>query len=386
MLKKIDDFFDGLFNAVEPIPMGVYRYQAPPDAEMPYKMHLRVEADGSGLLIINASTVLHLNQTAVDNAYYFIAGIAKDDIPALVAARYDVSIGQAKRDMEKFFDKIDALIQSEDLDPVTYLDMERVDPYSQKLSAPYRLDCALTYSVSEGTDAKAAPTERVDKELDTVEWKHILVNAFDAGIPHVVFTGGEPTLRDDLVDLIAKAEELGIVTGLLTDGLKFSTKKYMNTILQSGLDHIMLLCQPNNKTFWRALKNLMPEDIAVTVHVTLDEDDEKKTGALLERLAKEDVTSISLSASSPKLADALAFASQKASELEMRMVWDLPVPYSAFHPVAVELKAESTPAPKGAGRAWLYVEPDGDVLPAQGVNKVLGNILSDPWKKIWKPR
>jgi len=32
----------------------------------------------------------------------------------------------------------------------------------------------------------------------------------------------------------------------------------------------------------------------------------------------------------------------------------------------------------------LYVEPDGDVLPAQGVNRVLGNILTDPWKKIWK--
>ena len=41
---------------------------------------------------------------------------------------------------------------------------------------------------------------------------------------------------------------------------------------------------------------------------------------------------------------------------------------------------------KGAGTAWLYVEPDGDVLPAQGVNKVLGNLLTDPWEKIWKKR
>jgi MoaA/NifB/PqqE/SkfB family radical SAM enzyme len=33
----------------------------------------------------------------------------------------------------------------------------------------------------------------------------------------------------------------------------------------------------------------------------------------------------------------------------------------------------------------LYVEPDGDVLPAQGINQVLGNFLNDAWEKIWKP-
>jgi MoaA/NifB/PqqE/SkfB family radical SAM enzyme len=36
----------------------------------------------------------------------------------------------------------------------------------------------------------------------------------------------------------------------------------------------------------------------------------------------------------------------------------------------------------GAGKAWLYIEPDGDVLPDQLINQVLGNILTDPWEKI----
>ncbi len=40
--------------------------------------------------------------------------------------------------------------------------------------------------------------------------------------------------------------------------------------------------------------------------------------------------------------------------------------------------------PTGAGHAWLYIEPDGDVLPAQGINQVLGNILKDPWETIWQ--
>jgi len=193
-------------------------------------------------------------------------------------------------------------------------------------------------------------------------------------------------MRDDLPDLIETAEDLGIVCGLLTDGFKFSDKKYMNHLLQNGLDHIMLLCQAENKIFWKALKNLMPEDIAVTVHITLNNDNHKDVPALLEKLAKEDVTSVSLSAVSSNLVDALAAASQKASDLHLRQVWDLPVPYSSFNPVAVELESGAESAPKGAGKAWLYVEPDGDVLPAQGINKVLGNMLTHPWKKIWKHR
>ena len=386
MLKKIDAFFDGLFNAVEPIPTGVYTYQAEPDSELPYKLHLRVEDDGTGILIINAKTVLHLNQTAAELAYYLIDGEKQADIPALIAGRYDVPLNDAKADMEAFLQKLDTLIHTEDIDPVTYLDMERVEPYSQKISAPYRLDCALTYQVSAGVDSKAAPTERVSKDLTTNEWKQTLAKAYAAGIPQVIFTGGEPTLRPDLPELITEAEDLGMVCGLLTDGLQCADKKYMQTLLQNGLDHIMLLCQPDNKTFWKALKNLMPEDIAVTVHITLASEYTAETAALLVKLAKEDVRNISLSADDKGLADALAVASQKAADLDMRLVWDMPVPYSAFHPVAVELADEAVKVPEGAGKAWLYVEPDGDVLPTQGVNKVLGNLLTDPWEKIWKKR
>ena len=386
MLKKIDAFFDGLFNAVEPIPAGVYTYQAEPDAELPYKLHLRIEDDGSGILIINAKTVLHLNQTASELAFYMINGEKQADIPAIIAGRYDVPITNAKEDLDNFLEKLDTLIQTEDIDPVSYLDLERVEPYSQKISAPYRLDCALTYQVSSGTDSTAAPTDRVSKDLTIAEWKKVLSNAFHAGVPHVIFTGGEPTLRPDLPYLVLEAEELGMVCGVLTDGLKLADKKYMQSLLQNGLDHIMLLCQPGNKTFWKAIKNLMPEDIAVTVHFTLMQDDQTATTALLEKLAKVEVKNLSLSADDKSLSDALAAASQKAAELDMRLVWDMPVPYSAFHPVAVELEQGEMNVPEGAGRAFLYVEPDGDVLPAQGVNKVLGNLLTDPWEKIWKKR
>ncbi len=83
-------------------------------------------------------------------------------------------------------------------------------------------------------------------------------------------------------------------------------------------------------------------------------------------------------------------ARQHAAHRDLPLVWDMPVPYTALNPVALELKAarrggsKTRPQPEGAGSAWLYVEPDGDVHPGQGINKVLGNMLKDDWKKIWK--
>ena len=65
------------------------------------------------------------------------------------------------------------------------------------------------------------------------------------------------------------------------------------------------------------------------------------------------------------------------------MHWDMPVPYSEMNPSAVETEEDRVPS--GAGKSWLYVEPDGDVLPAQGLaDEVLGNILVDSWEKIYR--
>lgn len=384
MFQKIEDFFDRKFSPVKSIPAGIYQYTAPQDAELPYKLHLRVEENGEGILIINARTVLHLNRSAAEFAYHLVQGKQPEEIHKAIAERYQVESEQIARDLEDFIQQLNTLIQSEDLDPVSYLEMERVAPYSGKLTAPYRLDCALTYAVSEGTAAEVAPRERVSRELSLFEWQTILDKIWKAGIPHVNFTGGEPTLRDDLPDLIDHAEKLGIVTGLLTDGLKLAEKRYLNKLLDKGLDHIMILVQPDHKAFWKALKNMMPENLAVTIHITLTSGNKDDIHALLDKLAAENVASISLSAPDTSLKEALEAASQHATHLGMQLDFDLPVPYSSLNPVSLELQAEKKETPQGAGNAWLYVEPDGDVLPYQGTNRVLGNLLTDPWEQVWK--
>ncbi|MEZ0395963.1 MAG: radical SAM protein [Anaerolineales bacterium] len=370
------------FTKVRPLPAGHFHYQSPAGDEPAYRLHLRLHPDGSGILIVNAATVLHLNPTAAEYAYHLMKGTPPEEVAREFSRRYRVNKDTALRDFSDFRDRVQTLIHTPDLDPVTFLDFERVAPHSAALTAPLRLDCALTYRLPSGTQAEYAPVKRVERELSTDEWKTILDKAWTHGIPHVTFTGGEPTLRDDLPELIAYAEGRGMVAGLLTDGLKLADRGYLQTLLQTGLDHILFLLQPSDKTSWKALEAVMPEDIFVTVHLTVTPQNVKKAGETLERLAGLEVRSLSLSASDPSLKDDLLILRNRAAELGLTLRWDLPVPYSAQNPATLEVVDEELP--DGAGKVWLYLEPDGDVLPAQGEpDKVLGNFLRDPWEKIY---
>jgi hypothetical protein len=369
------------FTKVEPIPAGIYQKQSLPPNQAPYRIHLRLQPDGSGVLIVNAATVLHLNPTAAEYAYHFIKGSAPDVAAREVADRYRVNKKMALKDFNDFTDRIQTLLTTPDLDPVTYLDFERVAPHSTDLTAPLRLDCALTYRLPTGTQADYAPTKRVDRELTTAEWVSILDKAWLAGIPHVTFTGGEATLREDLPELIAEAEKNGQVCGLLTDGLKLADKKYFDMLLQTGLDHLLFMLQPENDRSWKALAGILPEDIFVTVHITVTAANAQNISEVLERLAALGVKSLSLTFNGAQLP--VTELQNKAAILGLALKFDLPVPYSTDHPVALETQDDNIPS--GAGKAWLYVEPDGDVLPAQGLaDKVLGNFLRDPWEKIYK--
>ncbi len=130
----------------EPIRPGVYASQPKPDAPIPYRLHLRVEEDGSGLLLVNASTVLHLNATATAHALELIRDATAPDAARAVRSRFRVSQGRALADQEQLRDQIMRLATQPDLDPVAYLGMERRTPFVQRLSAPYRIDLALTYA------------------------------------------------------------------------------------------------------------------------------------------------------------------------------------------------------------------------------------------------
>lgn len=380
MINKINQIFDRVFFTPKPLPSGKFSSKLE-IGEGQTRLHLRIGNDGTGILIINASTVLHLNQTATEIAYYMVNNHQVAEIAAFLVKRYQVNREVAMQDIEDFKTRIETLIKTPDLDPETFLDMERVARHGEDTDIPLRLDCALTYQIPSGGADLYTPIKRVDRALNTEEWKEILKQAWEWGVPHAVFTGGEPTLRPDLQELIRYAEELGMVTGLITDGGHLTDKDYFNDLLISGLDHLMILMDDKEEISWEAIRDAVNEDIHLTVHLTISGQIQSDVDRILDKLVSVGVQNISFSAPSKALESRLSEVSQLAAEKGLTLVYDLPVPYSEFNPVNLELEEDQITR-KGAARSWVYVEPDGDVLPGQGYPAKLGNFLIDGWMNV----
>jgi MoaA/NifB/PqqE/SkfB family radical SAM enzyme len=385
----------------EPLPGQVVHYQTPPDAEDQYRLHLRIEPDGRGLLIINASTVLHLNQTAAELAKHLIEGDDEDATAQAISSRYRVRQSRARADYRELHEQVITLATSIDLCPVTYLDLERVEPFSAETSAPYRVDLALTYAVDASGTPDPEARKRVARELTTEEWEQVLRKLWDAGVPHVCFTGGEPTLRADLVQLVRYAEDLGLVTGLLTNGRRLREEDLLQGLLLAGLDHLQITLASHQeklhdsivgqsgafKETEAGIKAALNGDIYVVVHVVVTPQNAGSVVDTISYLARLGVPAVALSSAirsgadeeRRKLEEALQAARDEATRLGIDLVWDLAAPYSQVNPIEIETELSIDTAM----RQHLYVEPDGDVLPTQGCNVLLGNLTTDTLQSVW---
>ena len=141
-------------SATQPLTAEMHTYNSGQD-EPAYRLHLRLMKDGSGVLIVNAATVLHLNPTAAEFAFHMLKGTPPEETARQIAKRYRISRAEAQKDYLDFQSRVQTLIHTPDLDPTTYLDFERVAPHSQALIAPLRLDCALTYRLPAETQAES---------------------------------------------------------------------------------------------------------------------------------------------------------------------------------------------------------------------------------------
>ena len=75
------------------------------------------------------------------------------------------------------------------------------------------------------------------RELTTAQWKKALERLRHANIPQVTFTGGEPTLRADLVELVETAQ--WFVTRLNTNG-RLLTPELCRRLYEASLDSVQV--------------------------------------------------------------------------------------------------------------------------------------------------
>jgi PqqA peptide cyclase len=84
--------------------------------------------------------------------------------------------------------------------------------------------------------------EHRSNELSTEIWSRIFRQAAAANVLQVDFTGGEPLIRPDLVDLVRAARGSGLYVSLITSGLPLDEAR-LDALIAAGLDHFQLSFQ-----------------------------------------------------------------------------------------------------------------------------------------------
>jgi len=393
---------------VSKIPQGRYTYRGIGDFTG-LALQLRVEPDGKGMLVINANTVLYLNETASAHAFFFMRGMTTDEAVKKIRRMYRVNKKTARDDHARLIYTVSTLAQTEEVCPISFLDVKSAEPFTQEFSAPLRVDLALTFRCQNNCVHCYAGGPHETSELTTEQWKEVIDCLHQVGVFILDFTGGEPTLREDLPELLLYAQNKGMVTGLITNGRKLKDKTYVETLEKTGLDFIQVTLESHmpkihdlmtaTKGSWKetvaGIRNIIPTQIYATTNTTLSKynasnfletiDFLKKLGVAafgcnsLIYSGKANAISEEFVLPLEKLKELLPKIRDKANQLGLKFLWYTPTQYCRFDPVQLGLGVKSCTAAK----INMCVGPNGDVYPCQSYFESLGNILKDDWQKIW---
>lgn len=84
--------------------------------------------------------------------------------------------------------------------------------------------------------------ESASRELTTEDWLHIIDELADIGVLQIHFSGGEPTVRKDLVTLVAHARARGMYSNLITSAVLLPRDRLVE-LADAGLNHVQISVQ-----------------------------------------------------------------------------------------------------------------------------------------------
>ncbi len=292
-----------------------------------------------------------------------------------------------------------------------------IGDYADNMKAPHRMDLMVSAMEKEGHwncnqccvhCYAAGQTQSSEEDLPTEEWRKILDKLRKIGVTQVTFTGGEPTMRPDLFELIRHAK--WFVSRLNTNGIKL-TDDYCKKLREAEIDSVQITFYSNNKEIHNKLvganhyeetvagiENAIKNGLNVSVNTPLCTLNSNYIDTL-KYLKKKGVTYVtcsglittgkalsdaseSLQLSVKQISDILAEAADYAYANGMEISFTSPGWIdSAFF----KEHALSTPN-CGACLSNMAITPGGNVVPCQSwlSGKPLGNILKDNWKEIWE--
>jgi radical SAM protein with 4Fe4S-binding SPASM domain len=405
LLRSFRSIFNSSPASITPA-LGLHHYVRENEFEKS-RIHLRIDPDGHGTLIVNASSVMHLNPTATFMAWLVLERKSEQDSLRAIRSRYSVSHQQAQADLASFISQLDELVRLDGACPVHELELEALMPFSARPTTPYRMDLAVTYRCNNDCAHCYNSRERNFPELTTEQWFKIIDQLWALGVPHLVFTGGEATLRNDLPELIHHAESNGQITGLNTNARRLMDEAYVQKLVDAGLDHVqvtvescddqvhdeMMQAKGAFKQTIAGLKNALRNHLYVMTNTTMLRTNVHTIPDTLDFLANLGVPTIGLNAliyaghaltvgtglHEAELQPILDIAQRKTGERGQKLIWYTPTQYCQFDPTANHLGIKGCTAALYS----MCIESNGNVLPCQSYYQPLGNILTDSWDSIW---
>lgn len=345
------------------------------------RFHLRVEPDGRGLLVVDASSAVRLSPSGAVLARLLLEGRSVAEATAEAQHRFrGVPPERVAEDVGRLASLLERRAAGEL--PVLNLDDPAVSPHEARLAAPFEATLALTRDADAG---------------------RLLDRLWHAGIPHVVLRARDGEV--DLVRAVERAEDLGMITGVAGTATDLRGRAGLAALANAGLDHVdvafageahsALLGEDDQASarelFAQALRlELCPVAEIPLVRTTvpvlpelLRELREREVAAaacwaLAVSQAGDDVPEDALPAH--ELRQVASDVEEGAADHDLRLVWLPPVARRAERSLREQVGA----GPRCAGDVAVRVEPDGGVVPARGPHIIAGNLLTDPWETIWK--
>jgi PqqA peptide cyclase len=249
--------------------------------------------------------------------------------------------------------------------------------------------------------------QRFHRELTTDEWRRVFREAHDLGVVQLGLSGGEPTLRSDLTDLVRCAHELGLYSTLVTSAYRLK-KERLAELKAAGLDHVQISIQAADAELsdriagtdsysdkLAAYEATRALGFPLTVNVVLHRDNLHQVEALIglaERLGAERIelantqfygwalhNRATLMPTREQLAAAWEVVQRERRRLGRRLeiVWVLPDYHEEF----------PKPCMGGWGNAYMTVTPAGEVWPCHAAGRIktlsFANVRDRSLEWIW---
>jgi PqqA peptide cyclase len=274
-------------------------------------------------------------------------------------------------------------------------------PIGMLAELTYRCPLQCTYC------SNPVELRRYRAELATAAWCDVLEQARRLGVLQVHFSGGEPLLRRDLVELVAAASRLGLYTNLVTSGVPLAGER-LSRLVDAGLDHVQLSIQDDRPVaadrmagiaaYERKIdvaKQVRDAGLALTVNVVLHAGNVGRIEAIAELAAGLGADRLELAhtqyygwglrnrATLLPGAEQVARAGEAAAAVHRRYGAAMEIVYVEPDQVSGQPK----PCMNGWGSRQFVVNPVGTVLPCLAADQLPGlrpvNVDEQPLRDIW---